>query len=107
MSESDRLTGGVPRKRAWYENIKVGTKGGAFFLFFDPAPLTKVWLVIGAFVLAGLAVIVPLAVIFGRSGSLVTAVRVDGIRTHLENLQAVAAANGGERHLREERGTAR
>ena len=91
MSESDPLSG-TPRKRAWYENVKVW--GGAFFSFLTPSP--KVWLVIGAFVLAGLAVIVPLAVIFGRSGSLVTAVRIEGIRTHLENLQAVATANGGE-----------
>jgi hypothetical protein len=62
----------------------------------------KVWLLIGAFVLAGLVIIVPLAVIFGRSGSLVTAVRIEGIRTHLGNLQALATANGGEQAVGEQ-----
>ena len=95
-SEADPLYVNVNPKRAWYENVKVGLGGFFFPPFFGADTLTKVWLVIGAFVLAGLAVIIPLAVIFGRSGSLVTAVRVEGIRAHLENLQAIAAANGGE-----------
>ncbi len=103
-SEVDPLYG-ASQKRPWYENVKVCFVAFFFVAFFFVAFVSRslgahvcpyqVWLVIGAFVLAGLAVIVPLAVIFGRSASLITSVRVDSIRQHLQALQTIGTANGG------------
>jgi hypothetical protein len=53
--------------------------------------------VLGILVGVALVVTIPLVAVYGRSGSLYTAVNVGSIQQHLSRFEAIAVANGNNR----------